>query len=160
MPIESIKIGSRVVTGGLSGKHAEGTVMAVLESTASIIQRTTLEDGWELCSTPEHPIATPDGFRKAGSLAVGDEVVVADGTARISRIDREKKQGRVFDLSVEPGNTFFAAGVLVHNKTIAAPPTMRSVVGRDGGVLGTRRPSGNLPIPAGLKHFASLLRPS
>lgn len=130
MPIEAIKVGSRIIAGDLAGKKLEATVTATFESRSRVILHLFLDNGTSLRCTPEHPIATPRGFAKAGLLAVGDRVVVADGTAGVKRIDRSESPTRVFDLSVEPGNTFFAAGVLVHNKSMAAPPTMRNVVGR------------------------------
>lgn len=130
VPIELINVGSRILAGDLSGEQFEATVTATLESRSRVILHAFLDNGADLRCTPEHPIATPKGFVKAGSLTVGDRVLVAGGTASVKQIDRSEGPTRVFDLSVEPGNTFFAAGVLVHNKTMIGPPSMRDVVGR------------------------------
>ena len=51
------------------------------------------------------------------------------GVGRGGRVDAEIREARVFDLTVSPTPSFFAAGVLLHNKTVAEPPTMAQAAG-------------------------------
>jgi Pretoxin HINT domain len=128
--IESLKVGDQVVTGDLDGRQGVGVVTAVLESRATRVERVTLDNGFELRCTTEHPIATPCGFRKAGQLRVGDDAVTTKGVSRVAAMESCEGSERVFDLAVEPFNTFFAAGVLVHNKTMPGPPRAANFAGR------------------------------
>ncbi len=82
-----------------------------------------LPDGRRLGVTDSHPIfdAARGGFVPAGRLSAGSELVTLAGLRAGVRAAGEAR-GDVYDLSVTGDHVFFAAGVLVHNKTPDAGP--------------------------------------
>ena len=75
----------------------------------------------ELRATAEHPFFVGDGtYKTVEALAEGDTVYAFDGQRlspqKIRKITRVPGKVRVFNLRTDPPNTFFAAGVAVHNK--------------------------------------------
>jgi hypothetical protein len=119
-PIESLREGDRVLTSGPSGRREPGRIIARRESTARVWRELSLEGGSVLRATAAHPVSTERGWFAAGKLSIGDRVHTRDGVRPISAIQERSGDVRVFDLSVEPNPTFFASGVLVHNKTTDA----------------------------------------
>ncbi len=76
--------------------------------------------GRHLGVTDNHPIydAAQGGFVPAGQLSSGAPLVTLDGLrAGVRRLGDAR--GDVYDLSVTGDHVFFAAGILVHNKTTA-----------------------------------------
>ena len=69
-----------------------------------------------------HKLYAAEGWRAAGDLHVGDTLWSAtpDGSAlmqrRVTAIARALPRGPVYDLSIEGVHTYFAGGVLAHNK--------------------------------------------
>jgi hypothetical protein len=104
--IETLASGDEVWTRG----RALGRVVATHPSWALEHLEIVMDDGRVLRATAEHPVATGAGWTRAGSLRVGEGIV----SIRVVR-----GPVRVYDLEVEPDPTFFAGGVLVHNKTPA-----------------------------------------
>ena len=71
--------------------------------------------------TPEHPFYVGEGmFKTIEALHVGDEVYAFDGRGlsaqKIEDIQRVTGKAKVYNLQTDFPNTFFAAGVAVHNK--------------------------------------------
>lgn len=130
--IEELRVGDSVWSV-LGGQRLEGCIRAVhvTEVRGCVVLR---GQGFELRTTAEHPVATKVGeFRAAGSLVVGDGVVVKEGENLVVRSIQEIVRsvgGDARDFSVMPGGTFFAGGVLVHNKGCFLPGTL--VKGADG----------------------------
>ena len=96
-----------------------------------------------LAVTAEHPFYTGHGtFKTLDILKTGDTIFAWDGQAlspqRIVSLQKINKRVRVFNLQTDQPNTFFAAGLAVHNK------------GGGGGCFpaGTiiRTPAGQMPI--------------
>ena len=87
--------------------------------------------------TAQHPVGTRAGWVPAGQIGAGMLVETVSGESRVERVDVEIREGRVFDLTVSPTPNFFAAGVLVHNKTVAEPPTMAQAAGTWAGYTDT-----------------------
>ena len=96
-----------------------------------------------LAVTAEHPFYTGRGtFKTLDILKAGDTIFAWDGQAlspqRIVSLQKISKRVRVFNLQTDQPNTFFAAGLAVHNK------------GGGGGcfpagtIIGT--PAGQIPI--------------
>lgn len=79
----------------------------------------TLANGSTLRATDNHPIATPSGWRRAGTLAPGDEVtILVDATTvATSVVESISDLGAelVFDIEVPETHAFVADGVIVHN---------------------------------------------
>jgi hypothetical protein len=84
-----------------------------------VIFNVTTASGGKLRVTNEHPMVTSEGrLVKAESLAVGDELLKADGTPdRIASIEKSKHFGKVYNIkpaSLEPvANVLIAQGYLV-----------------------------------------------
>jgi hypothetical protein len=128
-PVESLAIGDTLLTRTPSGEMVPVTITALGSSISDRALPLHLSSGRVLRVTPEHPIATPEGWTPAGKLAAGDRVRRADDAAAVLAIVPVARSRRVFDLSVSPEETFIASGVLVHNKTMVSPPTLKSMVG-------------------------------
>ncbi len=72
--------------------------------------------------TAEHPFHTARGWLPARELLLGDELRGANGEAiLITSMAEEPYRGEVYNLHVEPANTYYAGGLLVHNKIITPP---------------------------------------
>lgn len=128
-PVESIAVGDRLLTRTDATNLIEVVVRDVRQATSTRGLQFGLKNGRTLSLTPEHPVAIPGGWRNAGELEIGDDVLTETGTTSIAAISRIREKRRVFDLSVSPEHTFLAAGVLVHNKTMERPPTLERLVG-------------------------------
>lgn len=113
-------------------------IVDVIESGVKPLIRITTAEGRTLRSTVDHAVLTPDGWRKAGELAVGDAVMAAataphpsqaptvPGLSRgddapVARPDSivsvvDDGEEMTYDLSVEgPWHNFLANGIVVHN---------------------------------------------
>jgi hypothetical protein len=139
VPIESLRVGDQVITR-INGTETVGTVTWTKAAPSREHLEITLDNAATLRVTGEHPIATPTGFTKAGSLSPGDLLLTRSGQARIESISQRRAAATVHDLSIEPGNVFFADGVLVHNKSYARPPKVAELTGTwaglsDGGTV-------------------------
>jgi flavin-dependent thymidylate synthase len=98
-------------------------ILDVMESGVKPLRRLTTVTGRTLRCSGDHAVLTPDGWRKAGELAIGD-AVMASGTAPrpsaakadvlVSVVDDGEEM--TYDLSVEgPWHNFLADGIVVHN---------------------------------------------
>jgi len=85
-------------------------------------------DGRVVRMTPEHLVRVGSAWERAGDIGPGD-IVQPDTPNDVIFVSRNAVTARVFDLSVEPCQTYFANGVLVHNKSIARPVLAEDVVG-------------------------------
>ena len=112
--VEQLRIGDAVWTRSPDGDVRRGFVVAMRRGRA-VRYRSLLVTG-------SHPIATAPGvFATAGTLEAGAEVESRAGRLRLTSVEAGYGLANVYDISVEPGQTFFAGGVLVHNKSIAPP---------------------------------------
>ncbi len=66
--------------------------------------------------TREHPIHTERGWIEAGDLIQGDILTGLSGRVPVTSIESGSELSHVYNLSVFPTRTYFAGGVLVHNK--------------------------------------------
>jgi hypothetical protein len=123
-PVETLRVGDEVSTGAGVGRVER---IAVHEASGFI--EVCLHDGRVLRVTAEHPVATGAGFVPAGVLSVGQSVRVREGEAEVTSVRTRRDAARVFDLTVDPGETFFVSGVLVHNKTVPLPLVREDLVG-------------------------------
>ena len=121
VPIEELSRGGIVLSLDGSGRLSESVIENILESDASTYLLIRLEDGRELAVTSYHPIGTEDGWRIAGDLTVGVSVMTISGKSTATGTIEKANEGRVYDLSVEPHQNYYANGILVHNKTPANP---------------------------------------
>jgi 7-carboxy-7-deazaguanine synthase len=79
-----------------------------------------LESGHGLSLTPEHPVYTSRGWRLARDISVGERVLVLDrqmgkSWARVSDVESVTGTTKVYNLTCNPLQNFFANDVLTHN---------------------------------------------
>lgn len=70
----------------------------------------------DLRITSEHPLFSDNGWKKAGSLVVGDIVETINGSIEIISIENVKEKVTVYNIEVSPEHTYYANNYLVHNK--------------------------------------------
>jgi hypothetical protein len=70
--------------------------------------------------TPEHPFYSEGKWVKIGSLKIGDKLLKYPGQIQeITSIKEVEEETTVYNLEAEPSHTYFANGLLVHNKSQA-----------------------------------------
>jgi predicted lipid-binding transport protein (Tim44 family) len=117
--IETLASGDEVLGVDTDGRTVQSSVKALFISKSPVMQiRTGVE---VLATTEEHPVSIGRGrFRQAGNLQPGDRILKwKDGRfieRRVHGISHPVGNGLVFNLHVEPPNTFIADGIVVHNK--------------------------------------------
>jgi hypothetical protein len=127
--VEELRVGDRVIGRLGDGSVGEARIVARRSVVKGSHLRLLLDSGKELRVTDEHPLHGERGFTPAGQIGVGDVLTGRGGHERVTQIERVRGAVRVWDLTVEPGGTFFASGVLVHNKSVMSPPTRATYVG-------------------------------
>lgn len=120
LPIEQVDNTMRVRTRDGGSLGVEATIRG---SHGGGVVKLTVGDQ-TLALTAGHPVATPDGLRRAGDLAPGDSVLVADGVAQVTglaEVDSDAvfvnlklidEQDRANGLAGSVG-TFLANGIVV-----------------------------------------------
>lgn len=133
-PIEEVRPGDLVLSRAPSGLIEPCPVARAIGTTAPETLLITLADGRSLRVTAAHPISTPIGWRTAGVLCAGETVQTDAGNASVASIEVLHSRIHVYDLTIAGNQNFFANGVLVHNKSVAARPTLQSLSGPWEGV--------------------------
>lgn len=142
--IEEVVVGDKVAAFDETGKNRiTGEVMALESPERDHLTTISFADGKTLQLTDEHPLYTRTGWAsidpgftfehyrmQTGKLRVGGEVFGSDDSwHKIVSISTILSDVKVYNLSkVEPGQTFFAGGLLAHNK-----PTCECEVCKPGG---------------------------
>jgi hypothetical protein len=122
-PIGLLRPGDRVAAWDLAtGDCRACEVTRVIRHVSSPYLRVRLEGDVVLEVTAGHPIWVGDAWRHAGELGPGDVVYArgAVGLVPVAVLGSEPAASpqAVFDLTVSGCHTFFARGVLAHNKNI------------------------------------------
>ena len=135
--IDSLRVGDEVVTDP-SGQV--GTISATMAHPVAPLFAIAY-DGGSLRATAEHPIfLVGRGFVPVRDLQVGDVARRIDGAeVRIVSIASSHAEP-VFNLTIEPSHTYFANGILVHNK--------QTTGGGGGGFTGTFSPPARQAYPS------------
>jgi hypothetical protein len=111
--LEEVQVGDMVLGVDDNGNHVFNEVVGTIRSLA--VDYYVINGAIEVTGT--HPFLVDQRWVRAEGLCVGDVLDSADGTPlvveSITRVDRGV---RTFNLSVSGNHTFFADGVLVHNK--------------------------------------------
>ncbi len=130
--IEDIQIGDSIM-GYSDNKYTKSKVLELESPIRQDYYIISLADGKELKLTNEHPIYSRNSLTKGWAslnpkatyldskmevfkLKNFDEVFTIDGWKRINSIEYIKKEVQTYNLKSVEGNTFFADGILVHNK--------------------------------------------
>jgi hypothetical protein len=134
-PIESLRTGDVILTLDEKNDLVRGRIVALSAAPARSWLRVTLQDGTQVQVTDAHPLAMHNktdkslSWAEARSVRVGDSLVTEHGAQTARKIERLHGLTTVFDLTVEPHESFLADGVLVHNKRKRGPPTLESLRG-------------------------------
>lgn len=121
--IEDLRVGDAVISLSERGEQVISRVTAKRGATAiSYLEISTDGADGPLKVTSAHPVMTADGWREARRLRVEDPVETRSGMQPLLAVEKRWRIARVYDITVEPHANFFADGVLVHNKSVAAPP--------------------------------------
>lgn len=115
-PIETLQRGAPVWS--FDTARGERQLSRVVER-VSLGERRVIELAPGLRVTPEHPVWVDDVWRHAGEVTTGARLLGMLGP--IEATPREAGRATVYDLEVEAPHTFFAGGVLVHNKAAESP---------------------------------------
>lgn len=115
------------VWSNIQGKHEKAKVVAISKVTPEFYLELKLPTG-VIRVTDEHLFAIKQGeFRRAANLNPGDKLIIWQNnqwqTLAISSITRVKAHKPAFNLLVDSGATYFANGILVHNKGCFLPNT-------------------------------------
>lgn len=133
--IETLREGDEVWSIDSHGGRVAGRISRVTRGRGFEFVRITV-GSHTLDVTPTHRIATALGWLRADDLGPGDALTTAHGVRSHCQIERVREDARVYDLSVWPHENYFAAGVLVHNKSIAPPTAKWQSLGPWGFVAG------------------------
>jgi len=111
--IESIVVGDKVLSASGNGE----TEYAPVEATYRVLRYEYYVINGHIRVTAEHPFKVSGGWATTEELQVGCELVGHDGqTTLVSSIVKEDTGVRAYNIEVGGTHTFFADGVLVHNK--------------------------------------------
>jgi intein/homing endonuclease len=123
-PIEQIKVGDLVYSFGENRAISVSPVIGIY-SRAGSPHYLIIAGDFEVNATSEHPFLTPDGYKRAASLAAGDIVFVYREGAlfpqQVSSVSFVAEPATVYNLQVDNQHTFIANGFAVHNKPPVAP---------------------------------------
>jgi predicted lipid-binding transport protein (Tim44 family)/uncharacterized membrane protein YgcG len=117
--IEGVLPGDMIIGIDENGQQVPAMVQSTHATrTLVLVMRTAQGD---LRTTAEHPIALASGgFREAGELAPGDEIMAwKEGNALpaiITAVQPVEAEAVVHNLTVDGPHTFIAGGFIVHNK--------------------------------------------
>lgn len=99
-------------------------VSAVHQAAPALMLRLQLDNAAPVQVTPAHKLRGPHGWIPAGDLRPGDILWIASSAERVPAVVGARLQavtvaapaGAVYDLSVTGTHTYFAGGILAHNK--------------------------------------------
>lgn len=126
VPIEKLKVGEKVLTFSTSNKKTKYVKVLKLSKSKCDHYYLIKTKSQEVNVTAEHPFYVGDSsFKKVKELTTKDELYVMKNNelyqTTIISILLVNKSTTVYNLQVEPPNTFVANGFIVHNKTTTSP---------------------------------------
>ncbi|MEI6528773.1 MAG: tail fiber domain-containing protein, partial [Candidatus Falkowbacteria bacterium] len=115
--ISNLKIGDTVISYDIDKKiRLESKVIKIFSRT--VPEYYQLEIGSKtIRTTAEHPFYTQNGWTLVKNLSLDDKLFDGESWAKITKITLIKDSLSVYNLHVDAPNNYFAAGVLVHNKS-------------------------------------------
>jgi hypothetical protein len=114
IPIEDIEIGDIVVGWDEeAGKLTDSRVLQIFGS----VQLSYVVINGSIKVTDDHPFRLAGRWVTAAELQPDDELIDIDGNPIVvTQIERVDRGVRVYNIEVDGTHTFYANGVLVHNK--------------------------------------------
>ena len=119
VPVEALHVGDSVWTMTEEGVLGVGEVQAIASFSVGSYLEITGDDGSTLRVTGTQPVATTESWTLASRLEPGDRLRTMESTVGVASVTRISQPVTAYDLTVEPGHSFFAGGVLVHNKILS-----------------------------------------
>lgn len=115
-PVESLRVGDFIVAfDPATSERSLARVNAIFVSRVSQYLRIN----GELEVTSTHVLYADDQWRRASELAPGMMLIGEDGQGvLVHSIEQVEEEVSVYDLSIDAPHTYFAEGLLVHNKII------------------------------------------
>ncbi len=127
-PIESLREGDNVWSMNEAGDLVVGRVTSVMPGRTARLVRIRA-GGRVLDVTPQHLVMSDQRWTRADALVSRQNVVGTDHELSPIVVECVDGWASVRDLSVAPHENYFAAGVLVHNKTVVPPAAPWQCVG-------------------------------
>lgn len=132
--IETVQTGEQVLAHD-GTKQVTTTILAFIQPPPKRVYKLTFSNGQTLTLTNSHPVMTTEGWKSLSpkdarqenpglittTLLLGDKVHTADGVTTLTSILPLQGTRQVYNITVGDTHTFYANGVLVHNKTAGAP---------------------------------------
>ena len=120
-PISALRVGDEVLSfNEVDGSFRTGRIRRTHQHSASGRLRIHAADGCSVAVTAGHPLYVNGAWRRSENVRPGDRLAVrADSgltETEVIAVETEMVVGNVFDLTVDDCHTFFADGVLAHNK--------------------------------------------
>jgi len=116
-PVEALAVGSQVDAFDVVTQTR--TVAVVLRTDASYAE--VVRRLGALRATPEHPVWAGGAWVPLGEVPAGATLLGVDLAPLAAAEPVLDTPATVYDLTVSPPNTYFAGGVLVHNKAVHVP---------------------------------------
>jgi hypothetical protein len=117
VPIEALRVGHRVSSFDVEKMRPVVTTVVVVER-ARTERLVRLGD---LRVTQSHPVFVDGAWRAAGTIEPGMSLLRQDGGEFMAAPELEAAIATVYDISVTEPHTYFAGGLLVHNKAVGVP---------------------------------------
>jgi hypothetical protein len=129
--IETLQIGEKVLACD-GGKQITTTILALITPPPKRVYKLTFSDGQTLTLTDSHPVATTEGWKALSvehakqenpdlsvtALQIGDSVCTTYGACTLTSILPLQGVRQIYNITVDAPHTFYAGGILVHNKML------------------------------------------
>ncbi len=122
VPIQELQVGDAVIS---FDPKANARSVSHVQRTDSAHADELLAFG-ELLVTERHPIYANGSWQLARDVPPGAKLLLRSGSTAAAHPVRLTLPTTVYDISVSPPHTYFAGGVLVHNKAVYEPLGGRS----------------------------------
>ncbi len=117
VPIEQLLVGAEVESFDVKTGRSQRARVTGLQS----FNAGRLVQLGGLSLTPNHPVFADGSWRAAGEVKVNAQLVGLGGTSLLAPLAESSRPTVVYDLSVTDPHTYFAEGVLLHNKAAYVP---------------------------------------
>ena len=112
--VELVGVGDQVLSYDEEGNHQ----WALVEGSIKVLKTEFFSINGKLSVTADHPFFVDGNWVNAEDLRIGDRLVGQDSAEiEIASIEQVNKGVRVYNIDVIAPDTFFANGILVHNKS-------------------------------------------
>lgn len=137
--IETLQIGEQVKAHD-GAKQVTTTVLALITPSPKRVYELLFDDGNTLTLTDSHPISTTEGWKSLSPeatkeenpglavsiLQIGDCIHTVYGTCTLLTVE-PRDVVQIYNITVGAPHTFYASGVLVHNKVTLAKQVQQNV---------------------------------